>query len=216
LRRTIAYAPYALPLLCLAAPVQAEESANALPAITINAQSPLPLQNQVSVGSNLDLTPLQTPASVTVINRQQLEERGDASITDAITRAPGYSAMGHPGNSGSALSARGFTDATSVMRLYDGLRQYGGVGVSFPFDTWNIDRIEVLSGPASVIYGDGAIGGVVNVIPKKPTRGKIENEIETTIGTHNTRRLGLGSGGAINEMLSYRVDIAGDRSEGSL
>ena len=81
LRRTIAYAPYALPLLCLAAPVQAEESANALPAITINAQSPLPLQNQVSVGSNLDLTPLQTPASVTVINRQQLEERGDASIT---------------------------------------------------------------------------------------------------------------------------------------
>ncbi|MBN8937583.1 MAG: hypothetical protein J0I13_15170 [Rhizobiales bacterium] len=83
LRRTIAYAPYALPLLCLAAPVQAEESANALPAITINAQSPLPLQNQVSVGSNLDLTPLQTPASVSVINRQQLEERGDASITDA-------------------------------------------------------------------------------------------------------------------------------------
>lgn len=214
LRRTIAYAPYALPLLCLTAPVQAEDSANALPAITINAQSPLPLQNQVSVGSNLDLTPLQTPASVAVINRQQLEERGDASITDAITRAPGYSAMGHPGNSGSALSARGFTDATSVMRLYDGLRQYGGVGVSFPFDTWNIDRIEVLSGPASVIYGDGAIGGVVNVIPKKPTRGKIENEIEATVGTHNTRRLGLGSGGAINEMLSYRVDIAGDRSDG--
>src|SRR3546814_1381510 len=60
---------------------------------------------------------------------------------------------------------------------------YGGVGLTFPFDTWPIERIEVLRGPASVIYGDGAIGGVVNVIPKKPTRGPVENELEATLGT---------------------------------
>ena len=122
--------------------------------------------------------------------------------------------MGHPGNSGSSLSTRGFTDTTSVMRLYDGTRQYGGVGVSFPFDTWSIDRVEVLRGPASVIYGDGAIGAVVNVIPKKPTRGAIQNEVQATIGTDNTQRLGLGSGGAINDKLSYRIDLSGDRSDG--
>ncbi|RQO37466.1 TonB-dependent siderophore receptor [Herminiimonas sp. KBW02] len=172
------------------------------------------MKSPASTGSNLDLTPFQTPASVSVITREQLEQRGDANLVDAITRSAGISGMGHPGNSGSSLSARGFTDTTSVMRLYDGTRQYGGVGVSFPFDTWSIDRVEVLRGPASVIYGDGAIGAVVNVIPKKPTRGAIQNEVQATIGTDNTQRLGFGSGGAINEKLSYRVDLSGDRSDG--
>src|SRR3546814_15341464 len=77
------------------------------------------------------------------------------------------------------------------------MAQYGGVGLTFPFYTWSIERIEVLRGPASVIYGDGAIGGVVNVIPKKPTRGPVENELEATLGTDDTARLGLGSGGAL-------------------
>lgn len=192
----------------------ADDTAAALPAISVVAQRPAQLEKPVAVGSNLDLTPLETPASVSVITRRQLEERGDASIVDAITRAPGYSSIGHPGNSGSSLSVRGFTDTTSVMRLYDGVRQYGGVGVSFPFDTWGIDHIEVLRGPASVIYGDGAIGGVINVVPKKPGRGPIANEAEVVVGSNNTQRLGLGSGGAINDMLSYRVDISGDRSDG--
>lgn len=185
-----------------------------LPSISVSPEKSGTLQSPASTGSNLDLTPFQTPASVSVITREQLEQRGDANLVDAITRSAGISGMGHPGNSGSSLSTRGFTDTTSVMRLYDGTRQYGGVGVSFPFDTWSIDRVEVLRGPASVIYGDGAIGAVVNVIPKKPTRGAIQNEVQATIGTDNTQRLGLGSGGAINDKLSYRIDLSGDRSDG--
>jgi iron complex outermembrane receptor protein len=185
-----------------------------LPSISVSPEPAGTLKSPTSTGSNLDLTPFQTPASVSVITREQLEQRGDANLVDAITRSAGISGMGHPGNSGSSLSARGFTDTTSVMRLYDGTRQYGGVGVSFPFDTWSIDRIEVLRGPASVIYGDGAIGAVVNVIPKKPTRGAIQNEVQATIGTDNTQRLGFGSGGAINDKLSYRIDLSGDRSDG--
>src|SRR5690606_18793570 len=140
--------------------------------------------------------------------------RGDASVLEAITRAGGISAMGHPGNGGAALSSRGFTDSTSVMRLYDGMRQYGGVGLTFPFDTWSIERIEVLRGPASVIYGDGAIGGVVNVIPKKPTRGPVGNEREADMGADATARLGLSSGGALSDRWSYRVDLSGARSDG--
>jgi iron complex outermembrane receptor protein len=192
----------------------AADAAQTLPAISVTTEKAGTLNAPVATGSNLELTPFQTPASVDVITRAQLEQRGDASLVDAITRATGISGMGHPGNSGSSLSARGFTDTTSVMRLYDGTRQYGGVGLSFPFDTWSVDRIEVLRGPASVIYGDGAIGGVVNVIPKKPTRGAIRNEVQATVGTDNTQRLGFGSGGAINDKLSYRIDLSGDRSDG--
>ena len=185
-----------------------------LPAVLVTADKAVTLKSPASTGSNLDLTPMQTPASVDVISRAQIEERGDSNLVDAITRSAGISGMAHPGNGGSSLSARGFTDTTSVMRLYDGVRQYGGIGLTFPFDTWSVERIEVLRGPASVVYGDGAIGGVVNVIPKKPTPGAIRNEVQATIGSDNTQRIGLGSGGAINDKLSYRVDLSGNRSDG--
>lgn len=194
--------------------VQAAEPTQ-LPVVVVSAsQEELTLKAPVATGSNLGLTPLETPASVNVITREQLDNRGDISVIDAVTRAPGFSSLGHPGNSGSSLSVRGFTDTTSVMRLYDGVRQYGGVGVSFPFDTWSVERVEVLRGPASVIYGDGAIGGVVNIIPRKPTRGEIQNDVQLTAGSENTRRAAFGSGGGINEMLSYRFDVSGGRSGG--
>lgn len=213
LARTVFYAHCALPFAFAMKSVLAADTTT-LPTISVTVEKTGTLKAPAATGSNLDLTPFQIPASVDVITREQLEERGDANVVDAITRAAGISGMGHPGNSGSSLSARGFTDTTSVMRLYDGTRQYGGVGVSFPFDTWSIDRIEVLRGPASVIYGDGAIGGVINVIPKKPTRGAIRNEVQATIGSNHTQRLGFSSGGAINDKLSYRFDISGDRSDG--
>jgi iron complex outermembrane receptor protein len=192
-----------------------ETATHELAPVTVNASAtPTVLQEPAAVGSNLGLTPMQTPASVDVITRDQIEERGDSSLVEAISRAPGMSNLGHPGNGGASLSSRGFTDAASVMRLYDGLRQYGGIGVTFPFDTWSVESIEVLRGPASVIYGDGAIGGVVNVVPKKPTRGPNQNEIQATVGSNNTQRLGIGSGGAINEKWSYRLDVSGNRSDG--
>jgi iron complex outermembrane receptor protein len=191
----------------------AQETATMTP-VVVSAQQTSTLDASPSTGSNLGLTLKQTPASIDIITRDQLQERGDSSIVDAITRAGSISAMGHPGNGFGALSTRGFTDSTSVMRLYDGLRQYGGVGVTFPFDTWSVERIEVLRGPASVIYGDGAIGGVVNVVPKKPSRGPIQNEVQATVGTEGITRLGLGSGGALDDRWSYRLDLSGNRTDG--
>ena len=210
-RHTLAYLGWMVPLVWIHHPAQSQTTVT-LPTVTVTAGEAPRLEKPASTGSNLDLTPLQTPASLDVISREQLDARGDATLIDAITRATGISSMAHPGNSGSALSARGFTDSTSVMRLYDGTRQYGNVSPSFPFDTWSIDRIEVLRGPASVIYGDGAIGGVINVIPKKPTRGPIRHEVQATIGTRGKQALAYGSGGSINDMLSYRFDVSGDRS----
>lgn len=191
---------------------RAADDVAVLPAVVVTASPPVRLDTAVATGSNLALTPLQIAASVDVLSRAQLDERGDASLVDAITRSPGISSLAHPGNGGSSLSARGFTDTTSVMRLYDGVRQYGGVGLTFPFDSWAAESIEVLRGPASVIHGDGAIGGVVNVIPRKPTRGPVHNEIQVSVGTENTQRLAFGSGGAIDEHWSYRFDASGNRS----
>ncbi|CAB3720246.1 Ferrichrome outer membrane transporter/phage receptor [Achromobacter deleyi] len=195
----------------------ASRSVATLPAISVSADAPsATLLEQASTGTLLGLTPFDTPASIDVISNEQLRERGAVNVTDAITQAAGISAMRHPGNGGSSLSSRGFTDSNSVAQLYDGVRQFGGVGQTFIYDPWAVDRIEVLRGPASVLYGEGAIGGVVNVIPKKPTRGPIENEIQTTVGTHDTQRLGFGSGGALDDKWSYRLDISGNHSNSGI
>ncbi|SDV51197.1 TonB-dependent receptor [Chitinasiproducens palmae] len=189
---------------------EAATTGDALPLIETRAAAAQDVP--VGTGSHLGLTERETPASVERITRATLETRGDALVIDAVSRATGISALPHPGNGGSALGARGFTDSGSVMQLYDGVRPYGALGVTYPFDTWAVDHIDVLRGPASVIYGEGAIGGVVNVVPKKPTQTPIENEVQLGIGTEGTARAAFGSGGAVNDRLSYRFDVSGNRS----
>lgn len=191
----------------------AEDQPATLPQVEIKASAVQPLERAVSTGSNLGLSSLETPASVESISREQLTDRGDARVMDAVSRAAGINVFPHPGNGGSAVAARGFTDLNSVTQLYDGVKSYGAGALTFPFDTWSVQSVEVLRGPASVIYGEGAIGGVVNVIPKKPTRGAIEQEVQIGVGSEGTARAAYGSGGAIDDHWSYRVDISGNRSD---
>jgi len=182
-----------------------------------NESSPgLNLSDKASSGSRLGLTPLETPASVDVISGETARERGQHSIVDAVTQnAPGFSSATIP-VLGSAFSARGFVGNNSISRLYDGTRLYPGTGgtTSFPSNTWAVERIEVLHGPASVLYGDGAIGGIINVIPKKPITEGMFNEAQIFFDSNMTRRASLDSGGALSKDVSYRFNIGADASDG--
>jgi iron complex outermembrane receptor protein len=175
----------------------------------------LNLDVPTQTGSRLGLTPLETPASVEVIPGVTIQERKQTSVSQAVTQnATGFTSSASPGNGDTGLAARGFNGHGSVMQLYDGTRLYVGAGtVTFPFDTWSTERVEVLRGPASVLYGEGAIGGVINVVPKKPT-DYFTNEALVAIGTDATRRFGVGSGGPISDQLAYRIDASGVQSEG--
>lgn len=190
------------------------QSSRTLPAVTVSSPRATSVERPTATGSYLQATPLETPASMDVFTREQMDSRGDSSLTESITRTTGVTAMPHPGNSGVGFAARGFSGSTSIMQLYDGMRQYGHVDSSFPFQTWSVDHVEVLRGPASILHGDSGIGAVVNVVPKKPVQGPIRNEIQATVGTKGKRGLDFGSGGALGERLSYRVDASTDRSDG--
>ncbi|OZI71637.1 TonB-dependent siderophore receptor [Bordetella genomosp. 12] len=206
-----------LAALCCAPGVSCAASVATLPGIAVHSDDPDSLLlESAATGTLLGLTPLQTPASIEIIDSAQLRERAAPTAIDAITQATGISAMRHPGNGGSSLSSRGFSDSNSVALLYDGVRQFGGVGQTFVYDPWAVERIEVLRGPASVLYGEGAIGGVVNVIPRKPAPGPIENELQLTAGTHDTQRLGFGSGGSLDDRWSYRLDVSGNHTDGGM
>lgn len=173
------------------------------------------LNTPTTAGSRLNLTALQTPGSVESQTGTQIRQRGDASVQDAISRATGISRTGSPGDGGTSLSARGFTGQGSVMQLYDGNRMYMGMGTStFPVDTWSVERVDVLRGPASVLYGEGATGAVINTVPKKPFEGEIENHVRLGYGSYDRQQQALDSGGSLTDTLSYRLNVNRLRSNG--
>ncbi|NIF28457.1 TonB-dependent receptor [Pantoea sp. Tr-811] len=197
--------------LAVALPALADEPVLALPATAINGSHDaqrIDLATPTEAGSRLNLSALDTPASTTSITAAQIEQRNDLTVQDAVTRSPGITFIGNPGDGGTGLSARGFTGHGSVMTLFDGARLYTGAGTqTFPVDPWMVERIDVMRGPASVLYGEGATGAVVNVIPKKPFTGDIRNHLRLGYGSWDRQQLGLDSGGSLSERLSYRLTL---------
>lgn len=173
------------------------------------------LNTPTTAGSRLNLTALQTPGSVESQTGEKIRQRGDASVQDAISRATGITRTGTPGDGGTSLQARGFTGQSSVLQLYDGQRMFDGAGTStFPVDTWSVERVDVLRGPASVMYGQGATGAVINTLSKKPFEGQIENHIRLGYGSYDRQQQALDSGGSLTDTLSYRLNINRLRSNG--
>jgi len=206
--------------LFLAGSAVASEKTVDLPEVTVQAQATVEegatdLHTPTVAGSRLGLTALQTPASTTSLSGAEVRERNNRSVQDAVTRTAGISDIGAPGNGGTALSARGFTGHASVMTLFDGIRMYTGMGtVSFPHDPWMVERIDVLRGPASVLYGEGATGAVVNVLAKKPFEGEIKNHVRFGYGSFDRNQQALDSGGSLSDTLSYRLNLNREASHG--
>ena len=159
--------------------------------------------------------PLETPASLAILTGETIRQRGDVTVEEAETRMVGITSQAAPGNGGGSRMSRGFGGLNSVMKLYDGAQLFVASGtLTFPFDTWSVERIEFLGGPASVMYGNGAIGGVVNVIPRRPNRYTTENAARVAFGSNNTVRAAFGRGGPLNDRVAYRFDISHNRSDG--
>lgn len=175
----------------------------------------LNLTGATATGSRLGLTRLQTPASVEVISAETMAERGQQTVIDAVTQnATGFTASPAPGNGSLSFNTRGFTGNGSVMTLYDGTRLYVGSGtLTFPFDSWSAERIEVLRGPASVLYGEGAIGGAINVISKMPLPVQ-RNAAEVSFDSNMTRRIAVDSGGPVGKDAAYRITATANASDG--
>jgi iron complex outermembrane recepter protein len=177
--------------------------------VQVSGPAPYSLTEPAPTGSRLGLSPLETPASVSVVSGDVLRDLGTTSLIVAKSLAPGITTSAPMGNGGNVVTARGFTGANSVKQLYNGLEMYNaGNVVTFPFDPWNVDHIGVLSGPASVLYGAGAIGGVVNVVPRRPDPKQRTNEVQFGYGRFGTYHEAFDSTGPISQRVSYRFDAS--------
>lgn len=188
-------------------------SANAeLGAVTIEGSrdaNSLHLEESSGAASRLGLSVRETPASVEILSQDAIQQRGARTFSEALRGMAGLSGGGPP-SSPTTLSTRGFT---SLMYLYDGVRSSGAGVVNRVQDTWNYDRIEVLKGPASVLDGEGAIGGVVNFVTKRPDRDNPHKEALLSYGSYGSTRAAFGFGGALGDASAYRLDYSRNDSK---
>ncbi len=172
----------------------------------------LNLESTSATSSRLGLTLREIPASIEVIGQQTMQERGLRSISESIQSATGVTVGDSPGNPAN-FSMRGFTN-NQIRLLYDGLLIGPASMTSRPRDTWNLDRVEILKGPASVLYGEGAVAGAINFVTKRPVRELEGTEAFLSYGSFNTTRAAVGSGGRLGtDKLHYRVDLSYQNSD---
>lgn len=162
----------------------------------------LPLKEPAAAGSRLGLTPMETPASIDVITRDTLRERGDRTTQEALENAAGVTTGQCFGLT--CFSMRGFSNNLSLPFLFDGLR-YPGLAFS-PRGTFVFDRIEVIKGPSSVLHGLGSVGGAINFVTK-PADGRAERELFLAYDRWQTKNIGLGLGGGAADGVAYRFDL---------
>ena len=164
-------------------------------------------------GSRLDLPAFETPASITIIDNSELKRGGYQEVGKSLERSPGF-VWGNPPAEPSNFSMRGFT-SNQVMIQRDGIWLGPALITGRPQNGFNLDRIEVLKGPASVLHGQGAIGATINMITKKPTTGSSNTyELLSSYGRYDTVKIGAGAGGQINENLWFRIDGSEYSSDG--
>ena len=175
----------------------------------VGAMSSFAMANEtVTTGAEKDTTQLQTivvsatgyeqdvskaPASITVISREELDKREYNDITDVLRSVPGVVITGE--NASQTVSIRGMSSNYTLF-LVDGKRQYSkdvnpngddyGMEKNILPPVASIERIEIIRGPASTLYGSDAMGGVINIITKKVTDVWTGNvELGTTIQDKN-------------------------------
>ncbi len=158
--------PLALAALsCLSLNARAQSEATQLQPVLITGSAAAAGLNQAG-GSNsrLGLTLRETPASVTVIDRTDIEARGASNTQEVLKGVPGVTFSDPPGSAGSVFY-RGFGSG-SLSQLYNGISvQYDAIAAR-PVDSWIVERVEAIGGPSSFLNGSGAVGGTLNVITK--------------------------------------------------
>jgi iron complex outermembrane receptor protein len=175
-------------------------------------QFALPLEAAPSTASHLGLAHRDLPASIAIVTQEVMQLRGFRTAVEAIEGAAGM-VGGTQYGSIPSYSTRGFT-GNSITVLRDGLRQNTASQSARTLDSFNLDRVEILKGPASLLFGEGAIGGAVNYISKPPDR-LTRGEVLVSHGARNHTRIGLGVGGpVVADKIFFRTDVSHTQRDG--
>ncbi|MBR0805157.1 TonB-dependent receptor [Bradyrhizobium japonicum] len=176
-------------------------------AASAGVQTPLNTNVVAESASRLGLTVRQIPATVEVISAETMREQGYRTVSEVAQGAVGVTSGDNPAEP-AAFSMRGFTNS-QINMLYNGIKIGPQNMTSRITDTANLEAVEFLKGPASLISGEGAAGGSINLVTKQPHTGAIRNEADFSWDSLNSFGVHYGSGGSTNlQGLDYRFDIS--------
>lgn len=162
--------------------------------------------DDAAVGTRTDTPLALVPQSIQVVPRELIEDQAARYVTDLYRSISGISFFSYAG-----VTMRGFRQENV---LYDGLRGDPYAGFSVP-QLFNIERVEVLKGPAGALYGGGDAGGVINYVTRKP-KATPERRIELQAGNNDFSAASIDATGPMNAAGSvrYRAGLYSDGEQG--
>ncbi|QBF26593.1 TonB-dependent siderophore receptor [Pseudomonas tructae] len=173
------------------------------------------LATRASSATKTDTALLETTQSISVVTRDRLTAQGAQTVSDGL----GYTAGVHAGVAGNnptdnTIMVRGFQQI-NANAYTDGLRN-NQIGYYAP-EPWGMERIEVLKGPASVLYGQGSPGGTVNFVSKRPTFAA-HREVGFSTGSDNRLQTYTDVGDVLDQhnTLAYRLVALGRDADNSI
>ncbi|MBZ8140541.1 TonB-dependent siderophore receptor [Rubrivivax gelatinosus] len=194
-------------------PEAAGAAADGLPAITArgrvereSATGPLSgyAAQRSASATKTDTALLETPQSIAIVGAEQIADLKAISVAQALAYTPGVITDAGYANSYDVVFSRGFRlqDGSGVLR--DGLKLGGSGWATGQQETYGMERLELLKGAASVLYGAAAPGGVLNVVTKLPQPGHV-NELLVEAGNYGHRAAAADLGTSFSDTLSARL-----------
>lgn len=180
--------------------------------VTGAADRQLLLDTGTAAASRVGLSVRETPAAIEILTARQIETLGARTTVEAMNRAPGMTST-NLGTGPGQLSLRGFTGG-AVSLLYDGARTATSAISTRSLDSFLFDRIEILKGPSSVLYGEGALAGAVNFVPKRATPGARFGSGLVSFGGFGESRIAADGNLSLGESTAVRGLVTYSRSNG--
>ena len=171
---------------------------------SLSVQKKVTIEEVVVTGTRNETDVRHLPMTVSVVNREQIEHRNDPSLLPLLTEyipglfttSRGLMGYGVSGGAAGGMSLRGIggvpqegLPTTGMLVLIDGHPQYMGLmghPISDAYQSLLAERVEVLRGPASVLYGSNAMGGVINIVTQKMQQDGIRTHANVGYGSYNT------------------------------
>lgn len=176
---------------------------NALPEIKVQGTQDIPFKAEASSSSKLVKPLLETPQMVSVIKKELLQEQGAYNLMDALRNTPGITMqLGENGNTaaGDTFQMRGFATQSSVF--VDGVRDLGAI----TRDTFNVEQVEVVKGPAGADVGRGAASGYINLASKAAMLDDVTSGT-ASINNGNNKRVTADINRKLGDTTALRLNV---------
>ncbi len=160
---------------------------------------------RTAAGTKTDTALVEAPRSISVATRQQMDDRSVHSLDDAVRYMPGITASSYGSDTRADwLRVRGF----EPTQFLDGLPLPKGVYANPKQETWNLDRLALLRGPASSVYGQTPPGGLLDMVSRRPS-AEASSEIQLQYGSDNHRQINFASTGKIDDAGQFLYGLSG-------